>query len=668
MSRDTSIPQSGPIGEPWQELDQLVEAVAGLAASERSPPEFYAELLDRIVPALGAVGGALWAQSPDGGLRLHYQINLEQARLTENAETQRRHAQLVERALRTVQAKVVPPRSGRADAQEGVNPSPFVLFLCPWRYEDESAGVVELIQRPGLSPAAERGYLRFLTAVCELVTDFHHNCQLRSFKERMDLLGRFEQFTERIHGSLDLTTTAYRMANEGRRLIGCDRLSVALCRGSKCRVLAVSGVDSVHRRASAVHQLERLSATVAAAGEPIWHPDDQTELPPAIEQPLDAYLDLSHARGLAVLPLSVCDEDRRESRPEVIGVLIVEQFQGVLDDSGRSRVSAALGHCALALRNALEMHRMPLRRPLRAIGVLLGRRQLPKTALALLAVAAAVAALVVVQGDFQIKARGELQPTVRRDVFAPDDGVVTEVCVGHAQQVQARQVLVEIRKPELDFEFKRVWGELQTARKRLATVEAERLQNPRQTAPQRQQHNRLTAEKEELEELISSLEEQYAILRRQQAELKVRSPIDAAVLTWDLTQLLDARPVGRGEVLMTVADLKAPWVLELKVPDDRIAHLLAARQKTSGGLDASFVLATEPGVELQGTVQEIGVRTEITESGEAFVPVTVGINSDEIPTLVPGATVVAKIHCGRRPIGYVWLHDLIDAVRVWILF
>ena len=691
MNRDSSLPQSGQIGEPWQELDEVVEAVARLSGSEISAPEFHAELLDRIVPALGAVGGALWTRRADAGLRLDYQVNLEGAGLTGSAEAQRSHARLVERVLQTGQPKAVPPRSGRADADQGANPSEFVLLSCPWKFEDEWAGVVELIQRPGLGPAAERGYLNFLTAICELVADFHRNHQLRASKERMDLLGQFEQFTQRIHASLDLKTTAYRIANEGRRLIGCDRVSVAVGAGVKCRVLAVSGADNVHRRASGRRELEKLSAAVAAVGEPLWHPDhavspaagdavppaagdavppaaDDAELPDAIDRPLTAYLDISHARGLGVLPLEVREEERGERRPELIGVVIVEQFQGEFDERMRVRVSAVLGHCALALRNALQMHRVPLRRPARAIGSLMQARQLPKTGLALLAVVAAAIALVVVRVDFPVKARGELQPAVRHDVFAPGDGVVSAVRVGHGQRVDARQVLVEMRRPELDFDFQRVWGELQTARTRLASVEAERLQNPRVTAEQRQRHNRLTAEKEELNEQIGGLQKQYEILRQEQAELKVRSPIDAAVLTWDLKELLDARPVGRGQVLMTVADLDGPWVLELRVPDDRIAHLLAAREKPGDGPHVSFVLATAPGVELHGKVEQLGVRTEIGESGEAFVPVTVRVDRDQLPTLVPGATVVAKIDCGRRSLGYVWLHDLIDAVRLWILF
>jgi hypothetical protein len=33
-----------------------------------------------------------------------------------------------------------------------------------------------------------------------------------------------------------------------------------------------------------------------------------------------------------------------------------------------------------------------------------------------------------------------------------------------------------------------------------------------------------------------------------------------------------------------------------------------------------------------------------------------------------GASATAKIHCGKRPIGYVWFHDLVDFVRAKILF
>jgi hypothetical protein len=246
--------------------------------------------------------------------------------------------------------------------------------------------------------------------------------------------------------------------------------------------------------------------------------------------------------------------------------------------------------------------------------------------------------------------------------------VVTEVHVAHGSQVSRQQVLVDIQNPELDVEFKRVWGELQTARKKQAAVEAERLQMRSATEEDRRRQGQKAAEAEELEVLVDSLEKQYAILEEQQAELAVRSPVDGEVLTWDVAELLDARPVSRGQIILTVADVRGPWQLELRIPDRQMAHVLSARSRTARPLEVSFILATDPARQFRGTIEEVGFRAEVDESGESFVPATVKIDRNEIPQLVPGATVVARIHCGRRAVGYVWLHDLLDALRRWVMF
>ena len=670
MTSHPSHPESGLTDEAWREIDELVEAVAKLSSSELSPREFYAQLMDRTVPALAAVGGAVWTNEPGGTLHLQYQVNLPKTLLSEREEGGR-HAQLIKDVLRTGKAKLVPPKSGPADSQQGANPTEFVLVLCPWRLDEVPVGVVEVFQRPGMSPSVQQGYLRFLTIICELVADFHRNHQLRGFRERIEQFGRFELFTERVHGSLNLTTTAYRVANEGRRFAGCDRVSVAVVRGSKCRLLAISGVDSPNRRANVVRQLERLSWAVTVVDEPLWYAGAADDLPPEIEDPLNAYVDESHTRALVVLPLKEPQSEGRTAKPKAFGALVVEQFYGGLDERLRETIAVMHGHSALALYNAMEVQGGPLVGLLRALGKarwFMRAKNIGKTLAVLLVAVAIVTALATVPADFEIEAHGELQPLERRDVFAPSDGVVSDLQAAHAEQVNAEQVLLVLRKPELDFEFKRVWGELQTSRKRLAAVEAERLQNPRQTADERRRHSQLTAREEELRELISSLEQQYEILEQQQSELTVRSPIDGEILTWDLKQLLEARPVSRGQVLMTVADLQGPWVLELRIPDDRIAYVLAAQQAISDDLNVSFVLAADPGTKLSGEIDRVGVRTEISETKEAFVLATVNIDRNAIPEPVPGGTVVAKIHCGRRPVGYVWFHDLWETVQSWILF
>ena len=139
----------------------------------------------------------------------------------------------------------------------------------------------------------------------------------------------------------------------------------------------------------------------------------------------------------------------------------------------------------------------------------------------------------------------------------------------------------------------------------------------------------------------------------------MRSPLDGQALTWNLQELLDARPVQRGQALLTVADLDGPWELELHVPDHRAGHVLAAREALRADLDVSFALAAEPGTVYQGHIEDVALSTELDEADGATVLVTVAFDRDEVQGLRPGATVMARIHCGRRSLGYVWLHDLV---------
>ena len=105
-------------------------------------------------------------------------------------------------------------------------------MLAPLRTELEVVGVVEVLQRSDTGPAIQRGYLRFLLDMCELASDFLKSRQLRHFSDRQVLWSRLEDFTRAVHASLEPLETAYTIANEGRRLIECDRVSVAIRKGA----------------------------------------------------------------------------------------------------------------------------------------------------------------------------------------------------------------------------------------------------------------------------------------------------------------------------------------------------------------------------------------------------------------------------------------------------
>jgi hypothetical protein len=175
------------------------------------------------------------------------------------------------------------------------------------------------------------------------------------------------------------------------------------------------------------------------------------------------------------------------------------------------------------------------------------------------------------------------------------------------------------------------------------------------------------------------LRRELELLQHQREQLVVTSPIAGRVLTWDLTGRLTARPVERGEVLVTVADLTADWRLELDVPDDRIGHVLASQKEFGPALPVRFRLssADQRSDAADGRVAEVCRTADVdptaTSAPSPTIRVNVALDKDGLADaardeLRPGVSARAQIACGRRAVGYVWLHDIWDAVVGWLRF
>lgn len=326
-------------------------------------------------------------------------------------------------------------------------------------------------------------------------------------------------------------------------------------------------------------------------------------------------------------------------------------------------------HSRLALQNARQLAAIPggrLWQYVRRNGWL--SRFFSRTGIVISLLAAIMAALLLIPAEVRIQARGELQPVVRQEVFAPRDGVVTAIHVDHGQSVAENEAFVELRSPELDLEMQRVAGELETARKRLAAAQSERLQTRPSDSDAKLRQRRLTAEEEQLQQQVRDLSDRQKMLVEQRQELIVRSPIAGDVVTWNVQQQLASRPLRRGDALITVADTSGEWQLELKVPSRRAGRLLASRRRNKSATAVSFVVATSPGRSLAGRLSEVAPRLEVDEKGESYLTAKVECSKDEIENRASGATVLARIDCGRSTLAEAWFHDLIDAVQLWLPF
>ena len=92
---------------------------------------------------------------------------------------------------------------------------------------------------------------------------------------------------------------------------------MAIRKGNKCVIEAVSGQDVFDKRSNTIRLLARLATAVVATGDPIWYTGDTQDMAPQVEEAIQEYIDESHSKTVAVLPLQrprVGEEDDPEKR------------------------------------------------------------------------------------------------------------------------------------------------------------------------------------------------------------------------------------------------------------------------------------------------------------------------------------------------------------------
>jgi multidrug efflux pump subunit AcrA (membrane-fusion protein) len=708
MSAPLSTTGSASGAGAWQELEDVLAGLGQLARSRVPPERFYSTLLEECVRALSAAGGAVWLRSAGGALRPVAQIRWPGAEFAADDDTRRAHeALLTAAATRGAPTSIGPLSAASGTAGDDAagraagNPTDHVLLLGPVQLDVEdpsspgplppapgstTVAIIEILQRADASPAVYRGYEQFLGAVCELAADFHAYSELGRLQSGDNYRQQLLRLSAAAHRVVELRATVLAVANDGRRVVGCDRLNVLVARGRRVRLLGTSGVGRVERRSGTARRLEQLAELVRRTGEAAYYTDGQSDAHLPIAEALERHADESHARQIAAIPLArptdpaeqESDRPTRSKRELPVVVLVAEQFDAEHGNLERERLTEVGEVCTTALYNALDFDRLPLGGVWRWLGEVKHQvaTHLSRSAAIVVGLAALVAALVFVDTDFTIEAPGTLQPTVRRDVFAPRSGLVDEVLVAHGADVEAGQPLLRLRDPSLELDLKRVTGEMETVRRQLDAVRATKTSRDARDTTDTDMY-RLSASEREFAQRLENLQRELELLTQERERLVVRSPIAGRVLTWDVADRLIARPVERGEVLVTVADLSADWQLEVEVPDDRIGHVMAARQKLGPELPVRFRLRAEDDARHVGHIEEISATADVQAApGSTPSPrvlVKVALDTQELAGAVqgdlrPGLSARAQIECGRCSIGYVWLHDVWDKIVGWLRF
>ncbi|MDA8745995.1 biotin/lipoyl-binding protein [Rubripirellula amarantea] len=489
------------------------------------------------------------------------------------------------------------------------------------------------------------------------------------------------------HRDLDVTGTSYRIANETRRMLDCDRVTVLVPHARQFRVTAVSGVSVVDRRSNAVKSIERLTQSAVIMARPMVLPSEDP-LPPQIQEPLDYYLDESGVAKAIILPLhqsssDEVDEDVVSADPfdqhgELVGVIVLEYFTSVAPPGVRPPMSIIATEAMLALTNSIE-HRKVFGLPIwKAIGSLTSRSRFPITSAVAVALVGLLTASILIPVEHHVVTTGKLEPAMRREVFAPLDGVVKTLLVTDGQVVKAGDPILELENADLESQSESLAGDIQTKTGRLGALASMRLTETSDVSAS----SRLAMEQRQLESELANLKTQQAILEQQQSQLIVTAPIDGTIVAWQLQRRLSDRPVSRGNLLVSVVSTAGPWTLDLNLPDRDAGPVLEAA-KDNPNLPIEFAVATLPEQSFRANLQTIATAARLDTTGNRIIDAEAVVHFDDLtnPTsdassgapfdatmMRAGADVTAKIACGERSLLRSWFSDVFDFVHRNILF
>ena len=681
---------AGLLEQTKNQIRKLVAEIAELAESDIQPAEFHVEFMNRVIAAVAASGGVLWLTDGRGGLRLQHQVEFRQTGLLDNRQRAQPHDALLGVMMQATGPQIIPPGAAVEGVPNAGNPTGFALIIAPLLLDKQVVGLVEILMDPTRRAATQKSTLRFVSDLCDLAAQYLKNRQVRQMMSQQKLWNQLEGFTHAIHNSLDLRETAYAVANDGKRLVGCDRLSVAMRIGGRMTVEAVSGQEVVEHRANLIRELTKLCKVVAQSGEDLVYTGTTEGFPPEIRDALEIYVDESGSKAVIVTLLHKPDQDTKkdvkEKDREVYGCLVAEQIgDEMAPTDAHARTEVISRHASTALWNAQEHDKIFMLPVLKAVGSpwrFFRGRTLAKIAGVLLAVASVIGIMAFVPWPLTIEGKGSLLPENRRTIYAPVQGTVREVLKDHGEFVQKGDILARMENKTLETELYKIRGELMDARGKYANVKAQLIKTGKpDEKPQ------LQGELDQAEIRILSATDQIKTIEEQQAMMEIRAPIDGIVTTWETKKTLTMRPVDVGQELLHVAAVDGDWVLEVDVPDDDMAPILAARHKldqeiadkqksADSKLAAYIVTMTDPEHRYEGYVQRIASKAETTE-GKHNVKVTVAFKDEVkkdylkrngIKTMRPGAEVRARVQCGEARLAYVVLRDVIQVWYETVLF
>lgn len=579
---------------------------------------------------MGAEAACLWkGAQADLHLVDSYQLPAELLSKRNPRAPSASHRQILEAAVAEGRPILVPPRGANIDEARPANPSTSALIFVPVRLDETVEYSLEVVHNSRGGPVSQRGYLRFVTQMSDLLADFLRRNEIREHRQ-------VDERRQRVQDCL-LDIAAAEASQRCQQAVDsiCDILdasAVLLLSLQRTQVLAVSGTTQVDPR----------SKVVLTARQLLKQDEDS------------APFHTLHAQLQSDL---ACDS-LQIIREETLGCALLIGFHGPSNE-------------ATALAAPTESHDASSETVRSALSLLRDAPQLKRSqptafsrrlagSVALLTILAAIGFIPIPQ---RVSATGFLQPSQRQAYYAPLDCIVENVLCREGQTVSDGQNLLRLSSPELTSEINITAGQLQRT---LDRIREQTVVRDRGVDLSAQEVDRIESEILQLSIESESLSKQLSVLRQQEEGLTISARQPGQVATWDVQNRLLHRPVKAGAPLLSTFQDEGDWELQISIPERR-AGMIAERYTSGNDPSVHFHLPSSPKNTHQAQLIELAATTttETTSNGpERFLLARARLSDlAQLPERKDGALAQITIDCGRVPLAWLLIRDAYWALR-----
>ncbi len=718
----------------------VVENIAALAHAPIAPHDFVTAVLPKIASAMGAMGAALWQQLPDSNWRLISDFNLPPSLLDASAsehvrldapeesstfeqldfiESQLRkatqstphdqevpesksirqqpsasHACVLNAVARERQPILIPPCEALLNRDRPANPTSELLIYAPLLIQKDHGNYwLQIVQSPSGGPASQRGYLRFVAQMADLMSDYFRSHRLRVFERDRGYLSLAEHTMNDLAIGMDPKLGVAKLLKTIREHAHSEH-AFLLRREShlrRWRVVGAAGLVDIDRRADGIAQIERVSTTFHAmfrmggAMNVSQLPAGVDERDPDLTRLFNTFAisDLQWIKPLIAVVADSTHGDMHTSNPTSVRIPCKQDVAILLTWSGIDKPpTRCFEQCGLIARLGLSALQLPWWKSALQANHSINRNILsianpttwPRVAkwCTSLAIMSVILALPV---PIRLHATAVLVPLVQQHVYAPMDATVEAVLVEHGQTVKLGDPLIRLKSPSLTSEYEQTVAMQLRNSQRLEDIESRLL---RETSLSSQQKDELEGERKSILSIRPFEWKELARLRKQLDSLLVVATVDGIVSTWNIQDSLRDRPLRTGQWLLSLHESDSTWILEAELPERDANEFRFAMDHLQNSPIAT--MTGMPQIQLpvhmrQGSlprIESLPPGEFLSDPNAAMIRLRFEVDAESLPSqvAVAGATARISIPVGRGPLlwalGKDFVHKVWSRVQLWI--